>query len=52
MKNGNDDTIYQKSKNNIKGLQLNFESAGIEAYKKAAKQIKKDISEEINEAIF
>lgn len=44
--------IYKSSKNDIKGLQLNFTSAGIEAYKKGAKQAKKDIARDINEAIF
>ncbi|MGB1031272.1 MAG: hypothetical protein ACPGWM_01595, partial [Flavobacteriales bacterium] len=48
----NDNLIYKSSKNDIKGLQLNFNSAGIEAYKKGAKQAKKDIARDINEAIF
>lgn len=52
VKDASDHMVYQASRNGIKGLQLNFESAGIEAFKKAAKQAKKDISEEINEAIF
>ena len=52
VKDSEDHMVYQASRNGIKGLQLNFESAGIEAFKKAAKQAKKDIFEEINEAIF
>lgn len=52
VKDSSDNLIYKSSKNDIKGLQLNFNSAGVEAYKKGAKQAKKDIAKDINEAIF
>ena len=52
MNDSNNNLVYKSSKNNIKGLQLSFTSAGIEAYKKGAKQAKKDIARDINEAIF
>lgn len=45
-------TLLQSSENNIKGLQLNFEAAGLEAYKKAVKRIEREISDNILDAIF
>lgn len=44
--------LLQNSESNIKGLQLNFEAAGIEAYKKGSRQMEKEVSEKILEAIF
>lgn len=52
VKNTKDDIIYQSAINDIKGLQLNYRSAGIEAFKKGAKQIEKDICKNIVDAIF
>lgn len=48
----NDDIIYQSNLNDIKGLQLNYRAAGIEAFKKGAKQLEKDICKDIVDAIF
>jgi hypothetical protein len=39
--------IYKQTINNIKGLQLNSPSAGLEAYKKGSKQIEKEIVDEL-----
>lgn len=44
--------LLQNSENNIKGLQLNSKSAGLEAYKKASKRIEKEIVDDILDAIF
>ena len=52
VKNNNDDIIYQSAINDIKGLQLNYRAAGIEAFKKGAKQVEKDICKDIVDAIF
>ena len=52
VKDASENVVYQASRNGIKGLQLNFEDAGIEAFKKATKQVKKDILQEITDAIF
>lgn len=49
-KNGN--VLLQNSENNIKGLQLNPNSAGLEAYKKTTKRIEREIVDEILDAIF
>lgn len=45
-------TLLQSSENNIKGLQLNFEAAGLEAYKKATKRIEREVADMILDAIF
>ncbi|MFT5183158.1 MAG: hypothetical protein ACI84C_000282, partial [Flavobacteriales bacterium] len=46
------DVIYTWQENNIKGLQLNFEAAGKEAYKKAAKKMESNIGPELLRAIL
>lgn len=46
------DIVYRNSLQNVKGLQLNFQAAGIEAFKKGAKAIEKEIGNEITEAIL
>lgn len=46
------DVVYQTSKNQIKGLQLNFEAAGMEAYKKGGKLIEKEITKDIINSIL
>ncbi|MCB0760702.1 MAG: LPP20 family lipoprotein [Flavobacteriales bacterium] len=44
--------VYTWQKSGIKGLQLSFEAAGTEAYKKGAKELSSTITEEIIDAIF
>lgn len=44
--------VFQKTESAIKGLQLNYEAAGIESYKKGQKKIKREIVPEIIEGIF
>jgi hypothetical protein len=46
------EVVYSWQENSIKGLQLNFESAGKEAYKKAAKKMEQIVGTEIIEAIL
>lgn len=46
------DIVYRNSIQNVKGLQLNFQAAGIEAFKKGAKSIEKEIANEIADAIL
>jgi hypothetical protein len=45
-------TVYGESLNNIKGLQLNFDAAGIEAYKKGTEKIESSIGKALLEAIL
>jgi len=52
VRNKNGDIVYRKSMQNIKGLQLNYEAAGIEAFKKVGKALEKDITNDISEAIL
>jgi N-acetylmuramoyl-L-alanine amidase len=44
--------LLQNSESNIKGLQLNFEAAGLDAYRKGSLQMEKEVSKKILEAIF
>jgi hypothetical protein len=46
------DIVYRNSIQNVKGLQLNYQAAGIEAFKKGAKSIEKEIANEIADAIL
>lgn len=46
------EVVYTWNENNIKGLQLNFEAAGKEAYKKAAKKMESNVGMEIMNAIL
>ncbi len=46
------EVVYSWQENSIKGLQLNFESAGKEAYKKAAKKMEQIVGTEIIDAIL
>lgn len=45
-------TVYGESMNNIKGLQLNFDAASIEAYKKGAEKIESTIGKALLDAIL
>lgn len=44
--------LLQNSEGNIKGLQLNFEAAGLEAYKKGITKIEKEVAETIVNTIL
>lgn len=44
--------LLQSSESNIKGLQLNFEAAGLEAYKKAVKLMERTIAEDIIDSML
>ncbi len=46
------DEIFKRSFTKIKGLQLNYESAASEAYKKAAKSLEEEVSREFIEQLF
>lgn len=45
-------TVFSKTMQDIKGFQLNLESASNEAYKKAAKKIEKDVAGELVKQIL
>ncbi|MEY3398079.1 MAG: hypothetical protein RL220_673 [Bacteroidota bacterium] len=45
-------TVYSESLNNIKGLQLNTEAAGIDAYKKGAEKIDETIAKALIDVIL
>lgn len=45
VKNKQGTVILQNSAGNIKGLQLNFEAAGLEAYKKGISKMEKEVAE-------
>lgn len=44
--------IYKRAFNKLKGLQLNFESAGTEAYKKGIKSLENDVTRSFIDQIF
>jgi hypothetical protein len=44
--------IIQNSAGNIKGLQLTFEAAGLEAYKKGVSKMEKEVAESIVKSIL
>jgi hypothetical protein len=48
----NGETVYSESLNNIKGLQLNLESASQDAYKKGRSRIEEQMVSTILEVIF
>lgn len=48
----NDEEVYKNSFTKIKGLQLNFDGAGMEAYKKASKKMQKEIARDIINSIM
>jgi hypothetical protein len=48
----NGETVYSESINNIKGLQLNLESASQDAYKKGRSRIEEQMVSSILEVIF
>lgn len=50
--NKNGSQVYSQSINNIKGLQLNFDSASVDAYKRASKKIESEILEELITTVF
>lgn len=52
VKDAQGNVLIQSSENNIKGLQLNFEAAGLEAYKKAEKKIERELADLIIETIL
>ncbi len=43
---------YQNTESNIKGLQLNFEAAGIEAYRTAVRRIERELAEALVNAVL
>lgn len=44
--------IFRKGMHNVKGLQLNFNAAGIEAYKKGVKKLEKEFLSEMIESLL
>ncbi len=44
--------VYQRSESNVKGLQLNFEAAGLESYKNGTRLIEREIADQLIDAIF
>ena len=52
LKDEDGNVLLQNSESNIKGLQLNFEAAGLEAYKKAERRMEREIADDLIEAMF
>lgn len=52
LKDTNGKIVYQRSESNVKGLQLNFEAAGLESYKNAVRLIEREIADQLIDAIF
>lgn len=52
LKDRNGKIVYQRSETNVKGLQLNFEAAGLESYKNGTRLIEREIADQLVEAIF
>tara|TARA_B110000196_G_C20891727_1_gene541630 strand:- start:78 stop:698 length:621 start_codon:yes stop_codon:yes gene_type:complete len=50
--NENGSQVYSQAINNIKGLQLNFDAASGDAYKRASKKIESEIIDELITTIF
>lgn len=46
------ETVFQRSENNIKGLQLNNDAAGVEAYKKGKEKLETEVMKALLEALF
>ncbi len=44
--------VYQNSENNVKGLQLNFEAAGIESYKAGTQRMERTIAPALVNSLF
>lgn len=44
--------VYRQAESSVKGLQLNFKSAGLEAYKNGGKKIKESLAEELISSIL
>ncbi|MFM1931011.1 MAG: hypothetical protein RL226_314 [Bacteroidota bacterium] len=44
--------LLQNSESNVKGLQMNFSAAGLEAYKKGAQKMENEVSKKIIETIM
>lgn len=52
VNNQNGSQVYRQAINNIKGLQLNFDAASGDAYKRASKKIESEIIDELITTIF
>lgn len=44
--------LFQRSESNIKGLQLNYEAAGLESYKTGARRIERELADALIDALF
>jgi hypothetical protein len=44
--------VYRQAESSVKGLQLNFGAAGLEAYKKGSKKIQEEIAEDLIDSIL
>ncbi|MDZ4823374.1 MAG: LPP20 family lipoprotein [Flavobacteriales bacterium] len=51
-KNVTNEIMFQRSENNIKGLQLNADAAGVEAYKKCKEKMENEIVKAMLESLF
>lgn len=49
-RNGN--ILFQRSESNVKGLQLNFEAAGLESYRTGVRQIEREIADALIDALL
>lgn len=44
--------LFQRSESNVKGLQLNFEAAGLESYRTGVRQIEREIADALIDALL
>ncbi len=51
-RDANGNILFQRSESNLKGLQLNFEAAGLDAYRNAIRRIEREISEALTNSLL
>lgn len=52
VRDRNGTILFQRSESNVKGLQLNFEAAGLESYRTGIRQIEREIADALVDAIL
>jgi hypothetical protein len=52
VRDGNGNILFQRSENNLKGLQLNFEAAGIESYRTGTRHVEREIADALIDALL
>lgn len=52
VRDRNANILFQRSESNVKGLQLNFEAAGLESYRTGIRQIEREIADALVDALL